>query len=297
MESTHLPLRKAVFPVAGLGTRFLPATKASPKEMLPVVNKPLIQYAVEEAYAAGIRQMIFVTCHNKHAIEDHFDISAELEAELLRHQKTELLSLVRAITPEDMEFFYVRQYKSLGLGHAVLCAETLVGKEPFAVLLADDLIISQMPVMKQMMEIYAETGANILAVQEIPMELTKQYGVVQGESINRHLIAIQNVVEKPEAANAPSNIGIVGRYILNPTIFEKIRTISKIGVGEVQLTDAIGNLLKEESTLAYKYEGTRYDCGSVLGFLKANVELGKVHPNEGENFTKWLQASVNEKNQ
>lgn len=286
-------LRKAVFPVAGLGTRFLPATKASPKEMLPVVTKPLIQYAVEEAYAAGIRQMIFVTCHHKRTIEDHFDISAELEAALLARHNTELLELIESVTPHDMECCYIRQPRPHGLGHAVLCAEHLVGEEPFAVLLADDLIIGNPPIMKQMVEIYAEHGGNILAVQEVPHELVSQYGIVQTKGvINNTLSQVEHLIEKPQPDKMPSNTAIVGRYILSPEIFNQLRAIPQIECEEMQLTDGINRLLTKESVLAYRYQGTRYDCGSVLGFLKANVELGRLHPTQGKAFSKWL-ANLN----
>lgn len=297
MKALHAPIRKAVFPVAGLGTRFLPSTKAAPKEMLTVVNKPLIQYAVEEAYAAGIRQMIFVTCHNKRAIEDHFDTSNELEAQLALHNKMELLALVRAVKPDDMECFYVRQSKPQGLGHAVLCTETLVGHEDFALLLADDLIIGKTPIMQQMMALYSDYGQSIVAVQDVPMEQTAHYGIIEGELQPDGLLNITNLVEKPAPSSAPSNIAIVGRYILSMGIFEQLRALPLIHHGEMQLTDAIKNLLKKEAVLAYRYEGTRYDCGSVLGFLKANVDLGRIDPIEGENFSKWLlEIIVNHEN-
>ncbi len=288
MKPSHAPIHKAVFPVAGLGTRFLPATKAAPKEMLSIVNKPLIQYAVEEAYAAGIRQMIFVTCHYKRAIEDHFDLSNELESELIAHNKMELLSLVHAVKPDDMECFYVRQPKPLGLGHAVLCAESLIGEEAFAVLLADDLIIGEPPIMKQMVDIYKEYKTSVLAVQNVPLENTSQYGIVAGKQRSESILDITDLVEKPLPGNAPSNTAIVGRYILSPSIFDEIRALPHVDGDEIQLTDAIKNLLKKEPVLAYHYEGTRYDCGSILGFLKANVDLGRVDPVEGERFSKWL---------
>jgi UTP--glucose-1-phosphate uridylyltransferase len=288
----HAPIRKAVFPVAGLGTRFLPATKAAPKEMLSVVNKPLIQYAVEEAYAAGIRQMIFVTCHNKRAIEDHFDVAYKLENELMLHNKMALLSLAQAVTPSDMECFYVRQPKPLGLGHAVLCAENLIANEAFAVILADDLIINKVPVMKQMIDAYTEYGSSILAVQPIPIEETHRYGVIAFESYRADLLNVTDLVEKPPSDKAPSTIAIVGRYILSAGIFEQIRRLSTPTHGEIQLTDAICGLLTKERVLAYHYEGTRYDCGSVLGFLKANVDLGRSDPIEGEAFSKWLSDTI-----
>ncbi|CEG58690.1 UTP--glucose-1-phosphate uridylyltransferase GalU [Legionella fallonii] len=292
MKLTHAPIQKAVFPVAGLGTRFLPATKAAPKEMLSIVNKPLIQYAVEEAYAAGIRQMIFVTCHYKRAIEDHFDISNELENELISHNKMELLSLVHAVKPEDMECFYVRQPKPLGLGHAVLCAESLIGDEAFAVLLADDLIIGEPPIMKQMVDIYKEYRTSVLAVQNVSPEHTSQYGIIAGKQRTERILDITDLVEKPLPDHAPSNIAIVGRYILSASIFDEIRALPHVDGDEIQLTDAIKCLLKKESVLAYRYDGTRYDCGSILGFLKANVDLGRIDPVEGERFSKWLLETI-----
>lgn len=288
MNATFPPIRKVVFPVAGLGTRFLPATKAAPKEMLTVVNKPLIQYAVEEAYAAGIREMIFVTCHNKRSIEDHFDIAYELENELYLHHKNELLSIVQSVTPSDMQCFYVRQAKHLGLGHAVLCTEKIIANEAFAVILADDLIIGKTPVIQQLTQKYEHYGQSIIAVEEIPMELTESYGIIEGKPEQDNLINISHLVEKPKPYLAKSNTAIVGRYILTPEIFEQIKALPHHEHEEMQLTDAINGLLKKETVLAYPYEGQRYDCGSILGFLKANVDLGKIHPTEGESFSKWL---------
>ncbi|HHT0592649.1 TPA: UTP--glucose-1-phosphate uridylyltransferase GalU [Legionella anisa] len=290
MNASFPPIRKAVFPVAGLGTRFLPATKAAPKEMLTVVNKPLIQYAVEEAYAAGIRQMIFVTCHNKRAIEDHFDLAYQLENELSIHDKNELLAIVQSVTPEDMECFYVRQAKPLGLGHAVLCVEQIICNEPFAVILADDLMTSTTPVIQQLIEMYDQHGHSIVAVENIPQELTECYGIVQGAPLDKNLMSIHHLVEKPKPHLAASNIAIVGRYILSPSIFAQIKKLPNEKHREIQLTDAINGLVKEETVLALPYEGKRYDCGSVLGFLKANVDLGRKHPTEGKNFTEWLLA-------
>jgi UTP--glucose-1-phosphate uridylyltransferase len=288
MKSTYMPIRKAVFPVAGLGTRFLPATKAAPKEMLTVVNKPLIQYAVEEAYTAGIRQMIFVTCHNKRAIEDHFDLAYQLENELMNQHKEELLSIVQSVKPDDMECFFVRQPKTLGLGHAVLCAEKIIGKEAFAILLADDLMIGEPPILHQMTALYEQYGYCIIAVEHVSPKMTEQYGIVQGIPWEKNLLKIQNLVEKPLPHLAASNTAIVGRYILNEKVFAQIRALPKIEHKEIQLTDAINHLLKEETILAYHYQGKRYDCGSVFGFLKANVDLGTIHPIEGERFSKWL---------
>ncbi len=293
MKSIHTPIRKAVFPVAGLGTRFLPATKAAPKEMLSVVNKPLIQYAVEEAYAAGIRQMIFVTCHNKRAIEDHFDLSYQLENELILQNKQELLAIVQSVKPEDMECFFVRQPKTLGLGHAVLCAEKIVGEEAFAIILADDLMIGEKPILQQMTELYEKYGFSIIATEHVPLELTEQYGIIEGHPWEKNLLKISNLVEKPLPHLAASNNAVVGRYILTHHIFEQIRSLPRQENKEIQLTDAINNLLKQETILAYNYSGKRYDCGSVLGFLKANVDLGKIHPTEGESFTQWILSEHN----
>ena len=290
MNATFPPIRKAVFPVAGLGTRFLPATKTAPKEMLTVVNKPLIQYAVEEAYAAGIRQMIFVTCHNKRAIEDHFDLAYQLENELRLHDKNELLSIVQSVTPPDMECFYVRQAKPLGLGHAVLCVEKIVCNEAFAVILADDLMSSTTPVIQQLTSMYEQYGHSIVAVESIPQELTECYGIIQGAEWDKNLLSIHHLEEKPKPHLAASNIAIVGRYVLTPGIFEQIRKLPHVEHKEIQLTDAINGLLKKETVLALPYDGKRYDCGSVLGFLKANVALGREHPTEGEKFSKWLLA-------
>jgi UTP--glucose-1-phosphate uridylyltransferase len=284
-------LNKAVFPVAGLGTRFLPATKAQPKEMLPVVDKPLIQYAVEEAYAAGIRHMIFVTGRNKRAIEDHFDTAYELENELEVAQKHALLELVRSVQPDDMNFSYVRQPRSLGLGHAVLCAEHLVGQEAFAVLLADDLMVGPKggkPVLAQMAEQFAQVQQSILAVQEVPQDQTKRYGIVATEGASTGLMKVKKIVEKPAPEVAPSRMGVAGRYILTPAIFEHIRS-QKAGVGgELQLTDGISSLLGKESVYAFQYEGKRYDCGSKEGFLEATVELALQHPEVGVHFRNYL---------
>lgn len=293
MKPTYKPIRKAVFPVAGLGTRFLPATKAAPKEMLSVVNKPLIQYAVEEAYAAGIRQMIFVTCHNKRSIEDHFDHAYQLENELINHHKNELLSIVQSVKPEDMECFFVRQPKTLGLGHAVLCAEKIVGEEAFAVLLADDLMIGEPPILQQMTALYEQYGHGIIAAEHVPPEMTEQYGIIQATIWEKNLSKVQNLVEKPLPHLAASNTAIVGRYILTEKIFAHIKALPRIVHKEIQLTDAINSLLREETILAYHYQGKRYDCGSVFGFLKANVDLGKAHPIEGERFSRWLANESN----
>ena len=281
---------KAVFPVAGLGTRFLPATKASPKEMLPVVDKPLIQYAVEEAMAAGITEMIFVTGRSKRAIEDHFDKAYELEAELEAKNKQALLTLVRSIKPSHVEFFYVRQPEALGLGHAVLCAEKLVGDAPFAVMLADDLLDGEPPVMKQMVDLYGHYNCSVLGVEEIAPEQSRSYGVVAGREWDEGVIKVSDIVEKPAPENAPSNLGVVGRYILTPRIFDHIRNLKPGAGGEFQLTDAIQSLLSQEQVLAYRYKGVRYDCGSKLGYLKATVEFALKHPEVMDEFGAYLRA-------
>ena len=283
-------ITKAVFPVAGLGTRFLPATKASPKEMLAVVDKPLIQYAVEEAYAAGIREMIFLTGRNKRAIEDHFDTAYELESELEANGKKALLELVHSIKPDDMDCFYVRQPKSLGLGHAVLCAEKLIGQDPFAVLLADDLMVGTTPILKQMTDLHAEYQCSILAVQEVPKEDTQRYGIVKGTPHAQGLLDVSDFVEKPKPEFAPSNLAVAGRYILSPAVFNHIRLQPKGAGGEIQLTDGIAALIGKEKVLAYSYLGQRYDCGSKLGLLQATVDLGLAHPQLGAEFRKWLSA-------
>ncbi|MHA6833513.1 UTP--glucose-1-phosphate uridylyltransferase GalU [Ralstonia pseudosolanacearum] len=283
---------KAVFPVAGLGTRFLPATKASPKEMLPVVDKPLIQYAVEEAMAAGITEMIFVTGRSKRAIEDHFDKAYELEAELEAKQKTALLEVVRSIKPAHVDCFYVRQPEALGLGHAVLCAEKLVGNAPFAVILADDLLDGTPPVMKQMVDLYEHYNCSVIGVEEIAREQSRSYGVVDGRPWEEDgsVIKMSGIVEKPAPEAAPSNLGVVGRYILTPRIFDHIRNIKPGAGGELQLTDAIQSLLSAEQVLAYRYNGVRYDCGSKLGYLKATVELALKHKEVADEFREYLAS-------
>jgi len=282
-------ITKAVFPVAGLGTRFLPATKAQPKEMLTVVDKPLIQYAVEEAYGAGIKHMIFVTGRNKRAIEDHFDTAYELESELEASNKHELLALVRSLQPDDMNCSFVRQPRSLGLGHAVLCAEHLVGNEPFAVLLADDLMVGNPPVLAQMAAQFEKLQQSILAVQEVPAEHTRRYGIVAGEAAGDQLLKVSKMVEKPAPDVAPSRMGVAGRYILTPAVFRNIRNQSTGVGGEIQLTDGIAGLLNEESVYAFQYTGKRYDCGSKEGFLEATVELALEHPEVGEHFRNYLK--------
>ena len=288
--SARTTVRKAVFPVAGLGTRFLPATKAQPKEMLPVVDKPLIQYAVEEAYAAGIRHMIFVTGRNKRAIEDHFDTAYELENELQAANKSALLTVLRSIVPDDMLMSYVRQPRSLGLGHAVLCAEHLVGDEPFAVLLADDLMVGTPPIMAQMVAQFEALKQSVIAVQEVPAEHTRRYGIVAGDKVRPGLIKVSRMVEKPAPEVAPSRMGVAGRYILTPAVFEQIRQQSGGVGGEIQLTDGIAGLMKTESVYAFEYSGKRYDCGSKEGFLQATVELALQHPEVGAQFKAYLDS-------
>jgi UTP--glucose-1-phosphate uridylyltransferase len=286
-------INKAVFPVAGLGTRFLPATKAQPKEMLPIVDKPLIQYAVEEAYAAGIRHMIFVTGRNKRAIEDHFDTAYELENELEAGQKHDLLDLVRAMHPEDMDCSYVRQPRSLGLGHAVLCAQPLVNGEPFAVLLADDLMCGPdggPSVLTQMVEVFQDVATSLLAVQEVPANHVRRYGIVAGDPAGERILKVRQMVEKPEPESAPSRMGVAGRYILTPGVFEHIRANGRGAGGEIQLTDGIAKLMETEGVHAYQYEGKRYDCGSKQGFLEASVELALKHPEIGPGFREYLKG-------
>ena len=281
-------IRKAVFPIAGLGTRFLPATKASAKEMLPVVDKPLIQYAVEEAYAAGIRQMIFVTGRTKRSVEDHFDTAYELETELERAGKAHLLQVARSIAPDDMLCTYVRQPRALGLGHAVLCAKELVAGEPFAVLLADDLMVGEPPVMAQMVQQFAHWRSSILAVQDVPRAHTPRYGIVSGDRVEGDVVDVTGIVEKPAPEVAPSTLAVAGRYILTPGIFHELERIPRGVGGEIQLTDGIAQLLRREKVFAYRYQGTRYDCGSKLGFLQATVDLGVGHTEVGAEFADWL---------
>jgi UTP--glucose-1-phosphate uridylyltransferase len=285
-----MKVTKAIFPVAGLGTRFLPATKAQPKEMLPVVDKPLIQYAVEEAYAAGVREMIFVTGRHKRAIEDHFDLTFELEVSLEQSGKQDLLDVVRSVKPDDMECIYVRQARALGLGHAVLCGQRLVGDEPFAVLLADDLMVGAKPVLAQMVEQFNEWRVSILAVQEVPSEQTRRYGIVAGTAVNEQLLDVSRIVEKPAPDVAPSRLGVSGRYILTPGVFYEIANQPRGVGGEIQLTDGIAGLLRREKVFAYRYLGKRYDCGSKEGFLQANIELALAHPQIGPGFRDYLRT-------
>ena len=286
-----IKVKKAVFPVAGLGTRFLPATKANPKEMLPIVDKPLIQYAAEEAVAAGIEELIFVTSSSKRAIEDHFDKNFELEYELERKGKDKLLELVRSVVPEGVSCVYVRQAEALGLGHAVLCARPVVGNDPFAVILADDLIDGNgEPCLKQMVRKFEYNRCSVLGVEEVPPMDTDKYGVVKSELVSEGLSRISEIVEKPQPDKAPSNLAVVGRYILTARIFDLLQTTARGAGGEIQLTDAIAELLKEEQVLAYEFKGTRYDCGSKLGYLMASVEYGLKHPELREEFGEYLAA-------
>jgi UTP--glucose-1-phosphate uridylyltransferase len=281
-------IKKAIFPIAGLGTRFLPATKASAKEMLPIVDKPLIQYAVEEAYASGIRHMIFVTGRTKRSVEDHFDTAYELENELELAGKSSLLDIARSISPSDMVCTYVRQARALGLGHAVLCARELVSNEPFAVLLADDLMVGAPGVMKQMVQEFAIHQSSIVAVQDVPKAHTNRYGIVSGQQTAPNLVLVSGIVEKPDPETAPSTLAVAGRYILTPEIFSDLATLPRGVSGEIQLTDAIAKLLTREKVLAFRYQGKRYDCGSKLGFLQATVDLAINHAEVGEEFKHWL---------
>ncbi len=271
------PIRKAVFPVAGLGTRFLPATKAMPKEMLPIVDKPLIQYAVEEAVKAGITDLIFITGRHKRAIEDHFDSMPELESELEEKGKQDMLAQVRQVIPSNVNCIYIRQSAPLGLGHAVLCAEPVVGNEPFAVLLADDLIDSNVPVTQQLIQAAHANNGSVLGIQTIAREDANKYGIIAGKSVSSNTIQVNQIVEKPAPADAPSDKAVVGRYILEPEIFEYLRHIGKGAGGEIQLTDGIAALLKSRNVFGFAYEGTRYDCGSKAGFFAATVALGQKY--------------------
>jgi UTP--glucose-1-phosphate uridylyltransferase len=293
-NETGSPVRKAVFPVAGLGTRFLPATKASPKEMLPIVDKPLIQYAVEEAASAGITEMIFITGRSKRAIEDHFDKAYELEAELEAKGKQELLQLVRSVAPSSINCIYIRQPEALGLGHAVLCARPAVGNEPFAVVLADDLMDSADPhrsVIGQMVDEYRAHRASIVAVEDVPFDQTNKYGIVQSSPWGSRTERMTGIVEKPAIDQAPSTLAVVGRYLLTPRIFDILASQAPGKGGEIQLTDAIEKLLADEPVLAYRFQGTRFDCGSKQGYLQATVTLAKRHPEEGQAFSDWLRAN------
>ena len=282
-------LTKAVFPVAGFGSRFLPVTKASPKEMLPIVDKPLIQYAVEEAAAAGITEMIFITGRNKRAIEDHFDKAYELETELERKNKGELLDMTRSVLPEGVRCIYTRQAEPLGLGHAVLCAQNIVGDEPFAVILADDLMYSEPPAIARMAEIFAREKCSLLGVEEVPGDQTHSYGIVTIDAMAGDMARIRGIVEKPKPADAPSNLAVIGRYVLTPRIFHLLAQITPGAGGEIQLTDAISQLLSHERVMAVRLPGRRFDCGSKLGYLQATVEYGLRHAEIGEDFAHYLK--------
>lgn len=283
-------IRKVVFPVAGLGTRFLPATKANPKEMLPIVDKPLIQYAAEEAVAAGADELIFVTGRAKRSIPDHFDTAYELEAELERAGKTDMLEQVRRIVPDHVTCVYTRQSVALGLGHAVLCARKLVGNEPFGVILADDLIRGdESTCLEQMAGVYESEGGSVIALQEVPRDQTYKYGVVEGKQHSEDLTRLEGIVEKPRPEDAPSNLSVVGRYIFTPRIFDLLEQVPRGAGGEIQLTDAIESLLKEQSVFGYRFHGKRFDCGSKLGYLQASVEYGLEHEELAERFRAYLK--------
>jgi len=283
-------ITKAVFPVSGMGSRFLPATKATAKEMLPVVDKPLIQYAVEEAVAAGITDMVFITGRNKRAIEDHFDKAYELEATLEAAGKTELLQLVQSVVPSHVNCIYIRQAEPLGLGHAVLCAKPVIQDEPFAVLLADDLIDGEPPIVKQMVDVFAQHQCSILGVQDVPRAHTKQYGIVSSQNLEPNVEKVHGIVEKPKPEVAPSTLAVVGRYILTPRIFHHLENVAPGAGGEIQLTDGIAALMREETLLAYRYDGIRYDCGSKLGYLQAQVAFGLKHAELRAEFAEYLKT-------
>jgi UTP--glucose-1-phosphate uridylyltransferase len=283
-------ITKAVFPVAGMGTRFLPATKASPKEMLPIVDKPLIQYAVEEAVAAGMTEMIFVTGRGKRAIEDHFDKAFELETELEQRGQKQLLKIVQKILPSNVSCTYVRQAQALGLGHAILCAEPVVGNLPFAVILADDLIDGNPPALKQMVNVFARRGRSVVAVQNVARQETRRYGIVKIEPRSKSPHRISGIVEKPEPAAAPSTLGVVGRYLLTPRIFHHLRHGKPGAGGEIQLTDGIAALIAEEDVFAHEFEGVRYDCGAKMGYLQANLQFALKHPEVGAEFKRYLRT-------
>jgi|HubBroStandDraft_4_1064222.scaffolds.fasta_scaffold233776_2 UTP--glucose-1-phosphate uridylyltransferase len=288
--SVRSPIRTAVFPVAGRGTRFLPATKASPKEMLPVVDKPLIQYAVEEALAAGARRLVFITGASKRAIEDHFDSDQELELLLQQQGRSDLLNQLRSVLPSYASCIYIRQPAPLGLGHAVLCAQPAVGNEPFFVHLADDLIRSEVACLAQMAQVYEAKRASVLGVQSVPRQDTEKYGIVAVEADGSPTSRVRSIVEKPKPAVAPSTLAVVGRYVLSPAIFEHLERIGQGAGGEIQLTDGIAALMREEAVYAYRFEGRRYDCGSKLGYLQATVEYALAHPQLGRDFRRYLRA-------
>jgi len=285
---TMKKVTKAVFPVAGLGSRFLPATKASPKEMMPVVDKPLIQYAVEEAVAAGLTDLVFITGRSKRAIEDHFDKAYELETELEVRGKIETLAFVRNILPKNINCIYIRQAEALGLGHAVLCARPAVGDEPFAVILADDLLDGEPAVMKQMVDAYDYYHCSVLGVQDVPRADTKSYGIVATQPVAERVEQVSAIVEKPKPEEAPSTLAVVGRYVLTPRVFHHLENVAPGSGGEIQLTDGIAALMAEQQVLAYRYQGVRYDCGSKLGYLQAMVEFGLRHEEVGQVFGEYL---------
>lgn len=290
-------VRKAVFPVAGMGTRFLPATKASPKEMLPVVDKPLIQYAVEEAVDAGITHLVFITGRSKRAIEDHFDKAYELETELQARGRQALLDQVRNIVPRHVTCSYVRQSEALGLGHAVLCARPVVGEEPFAVILADDLIDAGVPALRQMVEVFEEVRCPVIAVQEVRPEDTGSYGIVAGDPEGERRIRVRRIVEKPKPADAPSNLGVVGRYILTPEVMRCLERVQPGAGGEIQLTDGIAAALDGDGAVGYRFDGIRYDCGAKFGYLQANIMYGLRHPEVGEDLARFLRRMSQDGNQ
>jgi len=283
-------IRTAVFPVAGRGTRFLPATKASPKEMLPIVDKPLIQYAAEEALAAGARKLVFITGSSKRAIEDHFDTDHELEEALEQQGKTDLLKLLKDIVPSWASCIYIRQPSPLGLGHAVWCAKPVVGDEPFFVHLADDLIDASTPCLRQMADVHAQRGGSVLGVETVPASETDKYGIVSTENREGRVSQVKQIVEKPKPKDAPSNLAVVGRYLLSPSIFDRLEKIGRGAGGEIQLTDGIASLLSSEPVYAYEFEGKRYDCGSKLGYLQATVEFGLKHETLGAKFTEYVRG-------
>ncbi len=283
-------IRKAVFPVAGLGTRFLPATKASPKEMLPVVDKPLIQYAVEEAVEAGVEIMVFITGRNKSSITNHFDTAYELEMELEQRQKIQMLEVVRGIIPSHVSCVFIRQHMALGLGHAVLCAQSVIGEEPFAVILADDLIDNNPGCLKQMVDIFKQCGCSILGTETVAPQDTASYGIVDTGGDETKLAPVQGIVEKPKPDVAPSTRAVVGRYILTPRIFHHLSNTGQGAGGEIQLTDGIAALMEEEQIMAYKFDGKRYDCGNKLGYLQATVDYGLKHESLGSEFRTWLEG-------
>ncbi len=284
------PITKAVFPVAGLGSRFLPATKASPKEMMPVVDKPLIQYAVEEAVAAGITDMVFITGRSKRAIEDHFDKAYELEAELSMRGKKELLRIVQEVIPPNVNCIYIRQTEALGLGHAVLCARPVINDEPFAVILADDLIDGEPAILKQMVQVYNRHHCSVLGVEDVPREHTNRYGIVSATALEPDVERVNGIVEKPSPETAPSTLAVVGRYILTPRIFDHLEKVQRGAGGEIQLTDGIAALMQEEQLLAHRFRGVRYDCGSKLGYLQAQVAYGLNHSEVRNEFAAYLNT-------